>query len=337
VHNTFGVQFRNDDIPTVALYHTEARARLETRVDSQALVTSAGVYAQNEVEWSPWFRTLFGVRGDGSRYRVDAIDRINSGTAAAEMLSPKGGATFGPWRATELYVNAGTGLHSNSALGTTMTRDFRGDPVDRVTPLVRAKGAEAGVRTVAVPHLQSTVSVWMLRLDSELVYNGDAGATEPGPPSARHGIEIANYYSPASWLVFDTDASFSRATFSGSEFGGLSVPEAVGTVLSAGASVDGYKRMYGSMRLRYFGSRALLEDNSVRSKPTSLVNVQVGYQLTSHLRVTGDLFNLLDARNADITYYFASRLLGEPLEGVQDFHFHPVVPRTLRVGLRVGF
>src|SRR5439155_23291571 len=71
VQNTFGIQIRNDNIPEVGLYHTEARVRLDTRNKDSALVTSGGVYAQNEIEWAPWLRTLGGVRLDGSRYRVD--------------------------------------------------------------------------------------------------------------------------------------------------------------------------------------------------------------------------------------------------------------------------
>ena len=180
-----------------------------------------------------------GIRVDGSHYNVDALDPVNSGTASAGLVSPKGGATFGPWKSTEFYLNAGTGFHSNSALGTTMTRDPEGNPVEPVTPLVRASGAELGVRSVAVHHLQSTVSLWTLRLGSELVYNGDVGATEPGPASRRYGVEIANYYSPLRWLVFDADLSLSRARFIDADPAGQYVPEAVGTVVSAGASVDG--------------------------------------------------------------------------------------------------
>ncbi len=256
--------------------HTEKRVRLETRTDSSALVTSLGVYGQTEIEWAPHVRLTGGIRVDGSRYRVDALDTANSGTTSAGLVSPKGGATFGPWKATELYLNGGFGFHSNSALGTTITRDPEGKPVEKVTPLVRASGAEVGVRTVAVPHLQATVSVWMLRLGSELVYNGDLGATEPGPASERHGIEIANYYSPLKWLVFDADVSLSRAHFTGEGVEGLLVPEAVNTVVSAGASVDGFHRTFGSIRWRYFGPRSLVEDDSVRSAATSLTNLQVG-------------------------------------------------------------
>ncbi len=337
MQNTFGAQVRNDAIPTVALYHTEARTRLDVRTDSSARVTSAGVYAQNEAEWTPWLRTIAGLRLDGSSYRVDALDPLNSGTASAGRVSPKGGATLGPWKGTELYVNAGAGFHSNSALGTTITRDPEGNPVDRVTPLVGADGAEVGLRTVAIPHLQSTVSLWMLRLGSELVYNGDVGATEPGPTSTRHGIEIANYYSPKKWLVFDADLSLSRARFRDAPPESAYVPEAVGTVVSAGASVDGLHRTFGSIRWRYFGPRALVEDNSVQSEATSLVNLQAGYQATRHLRVTLDFFNLFDAEVSDIDYYFTSRLPGEPLAGVDDIHFHPAVPRTIRLSATLAF
>jgi outer membrane receptor protein involved in Fe transport len=193
------------------------------------------------------------------------------------------------------------------------------------------------VRTVAVPHLQTTMSLWTLRLGSELVYNGDAGATEPGPASERHGIEIANYYSPYQWLTFDGDLSLSRARFTGSDDAGRYVPEAVGTVVSAGASVDGFHRLFGSLRWRYFGPRALVEDNSVRSKATSLVNLQSGYQLTKHLRATADVFNLFDEQVSDIDYYFASRLPGEPIGGVEDVHFHPAVPRTIRISAVIRF
>jgi hypothetical protein len=267
----------------------------------------------------------------------NALTPVNSGTATAGMLSPKGAVTFGPWKSTEMYVNGGTGFHSNNALGTTIVQDVKGNPVERVTPLVRAKGAEVGVRTVAVPHLQSTVSIWMMRLGSELVYNGDLGATEPGAASVRRGVEFANYFSANRWLVFDGDVSWSRARFVEDTDAGRYVPEAVGVVVSAGASVDNFHRTFGSLRLRYFGPRSLVEDNSVQSDATTLLNLESGYQFTNHLRATLQMYNLLNAAVSDIDYYFRSRLPGEPLEGVEDIHFHPAVPRTARFSLILGF
>jgi hypothetical protein len=338
VQNTYGAQVRNDRIGTVALYHTEARARLGTRSNDAAVVTSGGLYAQNEVEWSSWLRTTVGLRGDASRYTVDdKLLPVNSGTSTAGIVSPKAAATFGPWKSTEFYANAGTGFHSNDARGTTIVVDTAGNPANRVTPLVRAKGAEIGARTVIIPHLQSTVSFWTLRLGSELVYNGDIGATEPGPGSKRYGVEFTNYYSPMKWLVFDGDLSKSRARFSAFNEAGAFVPEAVDTVVSGGASVDNFHRTFGSLRIRYFGPRPLVEDNSVRSKATTLLNLEGGYQVTANLRANLELFNLANARVSDIDYYFASRLPGEPLGGVYDIHMHPAVPRTVRLSLVVGF
>ena len=336
--NTFGVQLRNDNVMDVALYHTEERIRLSTRSRASALVTSAGAYAENEIEWAPWLRSALGVRVDGTRFRVtNVVDPRNSGTSSAGIVSPKGTVTFGPWPSTEFYVNAGMGFHSNNALGATLKYDTNGAPADSVTPLVRAKGAEVGVRTVAVPHLQSTVSLWTLRLASELVYNGDIGASEPGPASRRYGVEIANYYSPKSWLTFDADVSQSRARFTELSGAGQYVPEAVNTVVSGGASIDNFHKVFGSLRLRYFGPRALIEDNSVRSGATTLLNFEGGYQFTRNIRLNADVFNLLDAEVSDIDYYFASRLPNEPLGGVEDIHIHPAVPRALRVSLIVGF
>jgi hypothetical protein len=338
MQNTIGVQVRNDDITNVALYHTEARERLETRGQDAVLETTGGLFAQNEMEWTPWLRTLAGIRVDASRFRVDdALDPDNSGTATASLVSPKGGVTLGPWKATEFYVNACSGFHSNDARGTTITRDADGNPVDRVTPLVRAKGAEVGVRTVALRHLQSTLTLWTMHLDSELVFSGDEGTTQPSRPSKRRGVEWANYFSPLKWLVFDGDLSWSRARFTTFDPVGQYVPEAVVTVVSAGATVDTYHNLFGSIRWRYFGPRALVENDAVRSKATSLVNLQAGYRLARNVKLACDVFNLLNAADSEIDYFYASRLPGEPLPGIDDIHTHPTVPRTARVNLIVGF
>lgn len=337
MQNTFGVQLRNDDITTVGLYHTKARARLETRSRGAVLETGAGAYGQSEVEWAGWLRTTVGVRVDGYRFRVDADDPVNSGTRTAGIASPKAGVTIGPWKGTELYVNGGYGYHSNDARGTTITRDAGGVSADRVTPLAGASGAEAGMRTVAVPHLQSTVALWTLHLESELVFAGDAGTTEVSRPSRRHGVEWANYYSPRPWLVFDGDVAWSRGRFTDFDPLGDRIPGSVQTVVSLGATLDSVHRMFGSARLRYFGPRPLIEDGSVQSNATSLVNLETGYKVAKNVRLALDVFNLLNARNSDIDYYYGSRLPGEPLVGVNGIHFHPTLPRTARINLMFAF
>src|SRR5690606_13487137 len=94
---------------------------------------------------------------------------------------------------------------------------------------------------------------------------------------------------------------------------------------------------FGSLRLRHFGPRPLIEDNSVASKATSIVNGEIGYQFTRQIRLRLEGYNLFNAEVSDIDYYFASRLPGEPEDGVDDIHFHAAIPRSARVALQVSF
>jgi outer membrane receptor protein involved in Fe transport len=338
VQNTVGLQVRSDDITNLALYHTQARVRFDTTSQAAVLESTGGLYAQNEIEWSPWLRSMVGLRVDATHFRVeDRLDAVNSGSTTSGIVSPKGGVTLRPWKATEFYVNAGEGFHSNDARGVLAVRDPSGAPITLVTPLVKATGAEVGVRTVALPHLQSTLTLWMLRLDSELTWDGDTFGSVPSPASKRSGIEFANYYSPKRWLTFDADASWSQARYRDDNPAGQYVPEAVGTVVSAGATIDNLRRTFGSLRWRYFGPRALIEDDSQRSPATSLFELEGGYQLATHVRVTAAVFNLFNAAGSDVDYYFVSRLPGEPLSGIADIMTHPSLSRSARVTLAVGF
>ena len=67
------------------------------------------------------------------------------------------------------------------------------------------------------------------------------------------------------------------------------------------------------------------------------MNGEAGYKVAKHMKIGVDLFNLLNAQDSDIDYYYASRLPGEPAGGVDDIHLHPTLPRTARLSLTVGF
>src|SRR5262249_20594792 len=157
---------------------------------------------------------IVGLRGDYYWFNVNSSIAQNAGTHNQGIASPKLSLVFGPWEKTEFYLNGGLGFHSNDGRGTTIALDPKTlTPVKPVDALVRAKGADVGVRTTVVPGLQSSVSVFLLDLDSELLFVGDAGTTEPSRPSRRYGVEFANYYNPLPWLTFDADFAFARAAF----------------------------------------------------------------------------------------------------------------------------
>ncbi len=169
------------------------------------------------------------------------------------------------------------------------------------------------------------------------MFVGDAGTTEAGRPSHRYGIEFANYYSPRRWLTLDADLSWSHARFTDDDQAGDFIPGSVETVFSAGLTVDDVRGVFGSLRVRFFGPRPLIEDDSVRSDATSLVNLAAGYKITPKVRLVLDVFNLFNVEDSDIDYYYGSRLPGEPADGIEDIHLHPTLPRTARLGSRVAF
>jgi hypothetical protein len=334
----FGADLRHDAIGRIALVHTERRAALSVTREDQVSQSSMSGYLQHEVQWTAWMRSSAGLRLDRFQFDVAAGRPENSGTASGGLASPKAALIFGPWRSTEVYVNAGYGYHSNDARGTTLTVDpLSGAPANRVTPLARARGSEIGARLVPRRGLQMEVALWRLDLDGELLFLGDAGTTASSRPSRRWGVEWSTYAAPRSWLTLGADLGWSRARFANFESGGDHVPGAVERVPSAGLAVDDGGVGFGSLRLRYFGPRPLVEDGTVRSSATRLLNGQVGARLTRTTELVLDGFNLLDAAAGDIDYFYTSRLPGEPAEGMDDLHAHPALPRTLRLSMRWRF
>ncbi|MGH8551768.1 MAG: TonB-dependent receptor domain-containing protein, partial [Methylococcales bacterium] len=348
---TLGLQFRNDRIQN-GLLLTHAREQIGTVRTDHILQTSLSPYVENKTPWTEWLRSSLGLRFDAFRFTVESNRRENTGTRTAGLVSPKASVVFGPWADTEFYLNGGLGFHSNDARGVNTpvdpvsgpTQGPATNPVKPADPLVRTHGAELGARSVWVDGLQSTLALWWLDIDSELVFAGDAGTTEIGRPGRRYGIEWANYYNPTDWLTFDADFSFSKARYRENPVApvtglpvGRYIPGSAETVIAAGATVHDLNGFFGGLRLRYFGPRALIENNSQRSGSTVLLSGNIGYRIDKVWTLQADVFNLLNRRDSAIDYFYKSRLAGERLEGVDDIHFHPIEPIGFRIGLTANF
>jgi hypothetical protein len=324
---TVGAQLQNDNIYN-GLYDTRKRARIATTREDHIVETSGAVFVENATRWSDALRTVVGVRANNYRFRVDGDRLENAGKAHDTLVTPTLNIAYGPWASTELYANYGHGFHSNDARGTVATVDPKTlDAVDRTPGLVRSRGVEFGLRTEAIPKMQMSLAVYRLDFDSELTYIGDAGNTEAGDPSRRYGIEFSNYYRPYKWLSVDFDAAWARARSLGNR-----IPGAIEGVAQLGVTVDRSGPWSGSLRLRWFGPRPLIEDDSVRSKASVTLNGRVGYQLAKDLQLELEAFNLTNRRASAIDYFYESQLAGETAP-VADVHFHPIEPRSLRLTL----
>ncbi|NHZ94219.1 TonB-dependent receptor [Massilia sp. CCM 8734] len=339
-----GVQLRADHLAPVGLYLSQARQRMSTVREDDVKERSGALYLSNSTVWAPWLRTVAGLRADRYAFDVDSDTPANSGKVDARITSPKFTAIFTAGKHAEIYLNWGRGFHSNDARGVTgavdpktgLAVDADGAAIERATPLVRGTGKEAGLRLAGlVPGMQTTIAAWRLDLDSELIFIGDAGTTEAGRPSRRHGIELANFYTPARDWIIDANLAWSHARFRDHDPAGAFIPGSISRTASLGVSgVAG--AWSGGVRLRYFGPRALLEDDSVRSPSSTLLNMKLGYRIAPRLKLTLEVLNLLDRRASDIDYYYESQLPGEAAP-VADIHTHPGEMRTLRAGLAWRF
>lgn len=334
---TLGAQTRYD-IADVALYRTRLREPFATVRADDVREWGTGFFVEAESRWTPVLRTILGLRGDVYAFDVDSDLAANSGTASDGILTPKLSIALQPWEHTELYASAGLGFHSNDARGTTQRIDpVSGEPVDRVDPLVPSRGLELGLRTSALPGLRTTLTLWAVELDSELLFVGDAGTTEPSDGSRRTGVTVASFWRATPRLSADLDVSFTRARFRGVGAGQDHVPGALDNVVAAGVSWEPVDDgLLGAIRLRHLGAYPLIEDNSVRGDPTSIVNLSAGYRRGS-VRFDVAMLNSLDAEDADIQYFYASRIGAEPVGGIEDVHFHPIEPRQLRFTITWGF
>jgi len=342
---TLGIQTRFDDID-VALTDTFQRSFLSNTRTDHVKEASAGIYAENTLYWTDWFRTTLGWRGDYYDAKVDSIfDANNSGHTNAAIGSPKFRMVLGPFYKTELFFGAGMGFHSNDARGATITES----PVDRIANpgitssplnasplLVRTRGFEAGVRSKIIPGLDSSVSLFILDQASEILFAGDAGDTEASRPSERYGVEWTNHYRPRSWIDIDADLAWTHARFLGFNHDqadayaeliadkapaevlignapGNFIPNAPAVVASAGITLGEPTGWFGTLRWRYLGPSPLTEDGAFRSPPTSIFNARLGYRFENGWRIQLDALNLFNTKTNQINYAYGSLLKTEAL------------------------
>ena len=353
---TVGAGVTNYNIPTVGLFLIASRNRFAngTLSDDHVVERPADVYVQSDIRVSSKLRIDPGVRADFYSYRDAAYDPHNSGSGSAALVSPKMNVAYELSPQNELYLDFGDSFHSNDVRGVTYVDDPQthepfdstGAPVGHNPLLNRSVGEELGYRFTN-SRLVSTVSLWQLFQQNELIFDGDHGTTSLGGPSLRKGVEFANEYRPFPQLIIDADFATSRARFLNNPGNqGTFVPESLNAVASLGVTID--KPYYAaSLRVRYFGPRPLDQAGDAYSTPSTLLSGEYTAKFSSGARLIVGLFNILNARSDDVTYYYNSWLpydarssanVNDPNinpalggGGVNDYHFHPSEARTVRL------
>lgn len=331
-----GADIRGDFIDTDGLARTKARVPFQTIRDDSGDVTLADIWGDATIHFTDKLRVTLGAREDAIWFNFDAIQKENSGDGSDQKFSPKASVAYTFSDAVEAYAEYGYAFHTNDPRGALLHTDPNtGDPVDPSPVFVESRGGELGVRFEPSKELNIQASVFQLNLDSELIFSGDAGTSEPSDPTRRQGIEVNTFWRPMDWLAVDASGAWSRSRFTGVPKDESRIPNAVEFVGSAGVTLtldDGWE---SSLRVRYIGAGALIEDNSVRSDPSFLMNFGISKDF-GPFYVGLDVLNLTNSKDNEIEYFYESQLKGEPAP-VDDLFVHPLEPRTFRLVLRAKF
>jgi TonB dependent receptor/TonB-dependent Receptor Plug Domain len=326
LETTAGVQVRADSIEN-GLYHDYQRERLSTTADAHIVQTGIGAFVEEELRFDRWLAVRAGVRLDRADVTVedrlddpDVLGDNRGGTQGSTLASPKVAVVLSPIRELDLFLDFGRGFHSNDARGATRTEG-------RATLLVPATGYEIGARVRPWKPLTLTVAAFRLDLESEQVYVGDAGTTEPSDATRRLGVELGARLYFGRWLFADADATFADAVYRANAGNANAVALAPTRTITGGIGFRAPFGTFGSVRVRNIADRPATEDGSITAEGWTVVDAQVGHRL-GPVELAIDVQNLFDAEWREVQFATESRLRDEPAP-VNEIHFAPGWPFTI--------
>ncbi len=348
---TVGAQTRADTAAT-GLFDAVARERGAARVDARISQARLGAFVQEDILWTPWLRTITGLRVDGFAFDVNDNLGGESGQEFATELSPKMSVVVSPTKTTDVYLNSGFGFHSNDARA--LVRETNAG-----TPLTQATGYEVGARTTLMQRVDLASSLWLLDLSQETVWVGDEGVTEARGATRRFGVEVEARVRLLDWLTADGDLTVSRARFVDAPEGEDRIPLAPKLTLTGGLSALRKDGLFGRLGIRTLSDRPLTEDGFLVADGFTLLDATVGYRTPAYA-ITLAVDNLLNTEWREAQFASTSRVQSEAsttapappgacpsgtraeedggnFVGCEDVHFTPGAPLNAMVTVQVFF
>ncbi len=330
IERRLGVDFRHDMIDELGLYQTKEREILKPIREDQVKETSLSAFYEVQLDMISNWRAVIGFRADAFEFEVTSKDYDKTKTDFDYIVSPKLNISHQLSDSSEMYLSFGNGFHSNDARGVlAFVNPLTSENSIPADPLVKSSGIEWGIKTLINEELNTSFSIWSLDLDSELLFVGDAGTTEPSRPSKRWGIEFNNFWSIDNTWSLEADYAYSNAKFDDQD-NNRSIPGALKNVASLVITAEYPSGITGSLSFRYLGKIPLTEDGSIVSNGSALTNLSLGWPLLNG-EVQLNIFNLFDSDDHDVDYFYTSRLEGEPLSGIEDIHYHIFEGRQIRL------
>jgi outer membrane receptor protein involved in Fe transport len=327
----FGIQTRSDNIRN-GLYATTARDRRDTFASADVAESSLALFADETLAPWRWLSVNAGVRADLFAVGVEDLSappavQTSTGTQTAQLVSPKLTLSFYPVKELSTFIQLGRGFHSNDARGATRL-------TDKATLLTPATGYEVGARIRPLPNLHCSVTAFGLDLESEQVYVGDAGTTEPSAASRRLGVESHASWTTFAWLTLDANITLTRARFR--RVGAEDVVPLAPT-RTAGGGVTASKEGFGlaTLRLRQLAPRPATEDRRLVADGYTLLSARLARRF-QRFELAADFDNLLGSTWREVQFATESQLKDET-EPVDEVHLVPGWPLSAQVTVSAFF
>jgi outer membrane receptor protein involved in Fe transport len=329
---TAGAQLRYDAVET-SLFHAARRERLDMCFGAKANpcnhtdnhILNAAAYVEADVVPHPRLHVRPGLRFDAFQWTVTDLDpgtagdpmTTTGGQARTGLVSPKLSVELHESEQVTFFANGGLGFHSNDARAAVATK---GDGA-----LARAIGGEVGVRMKPAERARLSADAWYLHLDSEQVWSGDNGGTEPSDPTRRFGLDLEGSIELASWLSLDANVTWAKATLVANQGNGGALALAPRFMGSGGVAVHD-KRSFISLRARGIADRPGNDDGSLTAKGYLLLDLIAGKKL-GNLNVELTISNLLDTEWREAQFAEESRV-APTADLMEQMHFTPGMPLT---------
>lgn len=322
-----GLTLRSDFIELL-LASQRDRVRGASRVAAGIVEHHGGVWLGHHLAATDRLDIEAGLRVD--RFHFAVTDRLRAAerrSAAATRLSPKLGLELKPLAGTALSFRVSRAFHSNDARSAVTP--------DRELPAVPAASTvELGIRH-ATANAVVGAALWRSALESELVYVGDEGTTEPSGRTVRRGVEVEARARLRRWLWVDADLALSQGRLVDEPPDANRIPLAPGRVAAVGLTIRDAGPLAAAVRLRHLGSRPADETGQVTARGHTLAEASASWRWRV-LTLSAQIENLFDVEWNEAQFATTSRLRSE-VEPVTELHFTPGSPRRLEVVLRLDW
>lgn len=330
----FGVGLRNDQIKDNELAGTKNRDSVRF-VTQRGDITESNYYSYvnfdlylNKLRINPAVRVDY----FSYLYQDQLTPEYDPQSLTAAVFSPKLNFIYTVNDNVQLFAKSGIGFHSND------TRVVLERP-NNESILPRAFGADLGGNFKLMPRLIVNGALWMLRLEQEFVYVGDAGIVEAGGRTARRGVDLGVRWQANNWIYLDGDFTYSYARSIDDAEGENFIPLAPRITTTGGLSFE-KNGFAGALRARYLQDRPANEDNSVVAEGYTILDLNASYSFNA-FTLGFFIENLLDSDWKETQFDTESRirLADGSLEPspVSEIHFTPGTPFNFRGFIRFTF